>query len=197
MSDTNETINSIEVLGDYNEIFEVELEGWCFGLQHFTGQIHKAVVYRVIKELQVAFNEAVTHQYIFDIIDVSSRISRAAKYAVEEQDIAFCILSLLPEPAVLDEVQQTVLFQIVDKVDQVYGGALDRMQRKWSGDTSPIHEETEQEEVSSEESHDEEEYSEESYEASDAEQEIAAEIAEDRAAQELAASEAGEDKEAA
>ncbi len=139
MSDNNETLNSIEVLGDYNEIFEVELEGWCFGLQHFAGQVHKAVVYRVIKELKTAIHEAVQHHFIFDIIDVSLKIAKAAKYKVEEQDIAFCILSVLPSPAGLGEIEQTVLLQIVDKVEQVYGGALEKMHKKWNGDSTPLY----------------------------------------------------------
>jgi hypothetical protein len=55
-----------------------------------------------------------------------------SKYLVDEREITFSILSQLPNPATLGEDGQFVLGQIVDQVEQAYGGALERLERKWS-----------------------------------------------------------------
>ena len=129
---------SQEVTDRYNEIFDIEIEGWCYGLTHFPGEVHQALVHRVIKEVAPAFKAAIEHNYIFSVLDVSEKFSRAAKYLIHEQEIAFSILAQLPNPMYLNEDQQFVLAQIVDQVEQQYGGALSRLQRKWSWEQSKL-----------------------------------------------------------
>jgi len=115
----------------YDEIFAIEIEGWCYGISTFPGEIFRGLVHRVIKELNPSFKAAVEHNVVFDILDISKRFSKAAKFLIHEKEVAFSILLQLPNPLTLDEDQQFVIAQIVDKVEQAYGGAIDRLQKKW------------------------------------------------------------------
>lgn len=121
----------LPIKNKYDEIFEVEIDGWCYGISNFPGEIHAAIVFRVIGELAPAFRTAVESNVIFDVLDVATRLSRAAKYLVHEKEIAFGILAHLPSPASIDEDGKFILAQLVDQVEQAYGGALERLQRKW------------------------------------------------------------------
>ena len=121
----------MKVKEGYDEIFGVEIDGWCYGIQHYPGEIHSALVHRVIKDLTDSFKLAVEHNVIFNVLELAGRFSRAAKYLVPEREIAFAILAHLPNPASLDEEGQFVLAQIIDQVEQTYGNALEPLQRKW------------------------------------------------------------------
>ena len=125
---------ALEVKHSFNEIFDVEVDGWCYGLTHFPGEIHPAIVFRVIKELSLAFNEAVKAHYVFNVLDLALKLSRSAKYLVGEREIAFAILAELPNPLELSEEEQFIVAQIVDQVEQAYGGVVERLTRKWRQD---------------------------------------------------------------
>ena len=120
-----------KVKNHFDEIFEVEIDGWCYGITHFPGEVHAALVHRVIKELATSFKDAVNNHFVFNVVDLSTRISRAAKYLVPEKEVAFAILYQLPAPAEFDEEGQFVIAQLVDQVEQAYGGALEKVQKKW------------------------------------------------------------------
>jgi len=122
----------LEVRDRYDEVFDFEIEGWCYGITNYPGEVHAALVHSVVKELAGSFRMAIECNVIFDVLDISMRLSRAAKYLVDEREIAFSILSQLPNPISLGEEGQFVLGQIVDQVEQSYGGALERLERKWS-----------------------------------------------------------------
>ena len=124
----------------YDEIFEVEVDGWCYGLSHFHGEVHPGIVFRVVGELSVSFRAAVENNVVFDVMDVATRLSKAAKYLVHEKEIAFAILAQLPSPSGLTEESQFVLAQIVDQIEQAYGGALERLQKKWLWEKRKIEE---------------------------------------------------------
>lgn len=121
----------ISVKDKYDEVFQIEMEGWAYGISNYPGEIFPELVFRVIRELEQSFISAVKHHYVFDIIGISSMFSRAAKYLVHEKDICFCILSLIPPPPQFDEDGQFVMAQIIDKVEQAHGGALERLEKKW------------------------------------------------------------------
>ena len=121
----------IRVLGKYDEVFQIEMEGWAYGISNYPGEIFPELVFRVMRELEGSFVAAVEHHFAFNIIETATMFSRAAKYLVHEKDITFCILSLLPPPNQFDEEGQFVLAQIVDQVEQAYGGALERLEKKW------------------------------------------------------------------
>jgi hypothetical protein len=131
MTDSANSFGTPKVKNRFDEIFEVEIDGWCYGITHYPGEIHGALVHRVIKELSAAFKEAIEHNYVFNILDLSTRLSRAAKYLVPEKEIAFSILYVIPSPVEFSEDGQFVIAQLVDQVEQAYGGALEKVQKKW------------------------------------------------------------------
>jgi len=116
----------------YDEIFEVEVDGWCYGITNFPGEIFPGLVHRIIKELAPTLHEAVTHNFVFNVADVASRFEKATKYLVPQKEIAFSILMSLPHPSALNEDGQYVVAMLVDQVEQAYGGALERIQKKWA-----------------------------------------------------------------
>lgn len=122
----------IKVKDKYDEIFQIEMEGWAYGIANYPGEIFPELVFRVIQELEGSFLMAIKHYHAFNIIELSQLFSKAAKYLVHEQDIAFCILSLFPSPAKLGDMDAAcVMGQIIDQVEQAHGGALERLEKKW------------------------------------------------------------------
>ena len=124
----------MEVIDRYDEIFAIEVDGWCYGIQNYPGEVFPGLVHAVVRELRPGFKKAIEHNVAFDVLKVSKGISRAAKYLVHEKEIAFSILAQLPTPLELDEDGQYVMAMIIDQVEQTYGGALERLQRKWAFD---------------------------------------------------------------
>lgn len=118
----------------FEEIFAVEIDGWCYGIANYPGEIFPGLIHRVVKELANSFKAAVEHNVVFDILDVSLKLSRAAKYLVDEREICFGILAQLPNPSTLDEDGQFTLAQIIDQAEQAHGGALERLEKKWKLD---------------------------------------------------------------
>lgn len=115
----------------YNEVFEVEMDGWCYGIANYPGEVFPGLIHRVIKEIGPVFQSAITNHYCFNVLDLSAKLSKAAKYLVSEKEIAFSILSFLPNPALLNETERGVLTEVVDQVEKKYGGALRRLNRRW------------------------------------------------------------------
>lgn len=124
----------IEVKDRFDEIFTIELDAWCYGISTYPGEVFPGLIHRVVKELGLTFREAVRHNYAFDIIDTATKLSKAGKYLIDEKEITFAILAQLPNPLTLDEDQQYILANLIDQVEQTYGGALERLQRKWMHD---------------------------------------------------------------
>lgn len=118
-------------LDRYDEVFNVEIDGWCYGIANYPGEVFAGLVHRIIKELGATFRTAIEQNVVFDILDVSLRFSRAAKYLVDEREICFSILAHLPHPSTLNEDGQFTLAQIIDQAEQAYGGALERLEKKW------------------------------------------------------------------
>jgi hypothetical protein len=115
----------------YDEIFQIEMEGWAYGISNYPGEIFPELVFRVLRELEPSFTAAIQNHYVFDIAALAGMFSKSAKFLVHEKDIAFCILSMFPPPSRFDEDGQFVMAQIIDKVEQTWGGALERLEKKW------------------------------------------------------------------
>ena len=115
----------------YGEIFEIEAEGWCYGIQNYPGEIFPALVHAVVREMGPWFLDSIQNGYVFDPLKLGADISKAAKYLIHEKEVAFSIVAQLPHPSSLNETEQFVMAQIVDKVEKEYGGVIDRLQRKW------------------------------------------------------------------
>ena len=115
----------------YDEVFQIEMEGWAYGLSNYPGEIFPELVFRLVRELESSFTAAIQNGYAFNVIDLSQLFSKSAKYLVHEKDITFCILSVLPLPSSLDLDAQYIMAQVIDQVETTYGGALERMEKKW------------------------------------------------------------------
>jgi hypothetical protein len=125
-------MEKLKVKGHFDEIFSIDIDGWCYGVQNYPGELFPGLVHAVIRELAPTFRGALEHNFVFDILDVSKRISRAAKFLVHEKEICFAILAHLPNPTTLEEEAQYTLAHVIDQVEQHYGGALTRLQKKWA-----------------------------------------------------------------
>ena len=125
----------LKVKDRYDEVFEIEIDGWCYGITNFPGEVSSGLVHRVIRELTDVFRAAVEHNYVFNLLNVADRISKAAKYLIDEREITFSILAQLPNPVTINEDQQFILAQIVDQAEQAYGGAIERLEKKWAWET--------------------------------------------------------------
>jgi len=117
----------------FAEIFEVELRSWCYGLNRVHEKVDRSVLHKVIKEFAPVLREAVENLYVCDIIETAKELITAAKCKGMEKEIAFYILSHLPSPDEVSSAQADVLTEIVDKVEQAYGGAFKRLEKKWKG----------------------------------------------------------------
>jgi hypothetical protein len=115
----------------YDEVFEIEIDGWCFGLTNYPGEISAPVVHRIIRELATSFQSAIDHNVVFNIIQIAGKFSEAARFLIHEQEIAMAIVAQLPNPATLLEEQQCVLGLVIDQVEQAYPGALESFYKRW------------------------------------------------------------------
>ena len=120
------------VTDKYDEVFQIEMEGWAYGISNYPGEIFPELVFRVVRELEPSFVAAIEHHFAFNIVEIATMFSRAAKYLVHEKDITFCILSVLPPPHKFDDEGQSILVQIINQVESAYGGAVERMEKKWA-----------------------------------------------------------------
>lgn len=119
------------VINRYDEVFQIEMDGWCFGITNYPGEVSAQVVHRIVRELSSSFQAAVEHNVVFDILDLANKFSVAARSLVHPQEITFAIIAQLPNPANLHEDQQCVLGMVIDKVEQQYPGALEMFYKRW------------------------------------------------------------------
>lgn len=129
----------------YAEIFDAELQCWCYGLAHIRERIERNVFHKVIKEFAPVLREAVEHGYVCDVVGAAHRLIEAARTDISEKEAAFHILSQLPCPKTLNDDQAHALSEIVARVDHTYPGAAQRLEKKWgaeSGQAFAKHSET-------------------------------------------------------
>lgn len=115
----------------YNEIFDVEVESWCYGLGNFPGELTPALVHRVMKEFAKTFEEAINHNLIFNLVEIAKSVRVAVRNLVDEHELAYSMLAQLPAPYKLNEDQQFVIGQVIDIVEQSFPGALERLEKRW------------------------------------------------------------------
>lgn len=120
-----------QVQGRFDEVFKIEMEGWCYGIEHYPGEIFPGLVHMVIQELAPSFSMAFECNYAFDLLELANKFTKAAKYLVHEKEIAFSMLAQFPNPHEMGEDAQFAMAQVVDQIEQAYGGALSRLNTKW------------------------------------------------------------------
>lgn len=116
----------------YDEVFAIEMDGWCFGLANYPGEISAQVIHRIIRELSTSFQAAIEHHVVFNILELANKFSAAARHLVHDRELSFAILAQLPNPNMLqDDIQREVLEHIIDNVEQVYEGAREAFYKRW------------------------------------------------------------------
>lgn len=128
----------------FSQIYNVELECWCYGISNTTEKVDHRVLHQVIKSFAPVIREAIENLYVIDVVDTAKRLVESGKCKPSEQkEIAFYILSILPTPCELTKEQNDVLIHIVNQVEDVYVGAFQRLEKKWKAtnntDFSEIH----------------------------------------------------------
>ena len=115
----------------YDEVFEIEIDGWVFGLTNYPGEISPPIIHRIIRELANSFHLAIEHNVVFNPLQIAAKFSEAAQFLIHEQEIAMAIVAQLPNPTTLDEDRQCVLGLIIDQVEQAFPGALESFYSRW------------------------------------------------------------------
>lgn len=115
----------------YDEIFDIEIDCWCYGFIKFPGEITAPLVHRVIKELAPVLQAAIDHNFAFDILKSAHLIFKATAGVVSEKELCFSLLAQLPAPHMLTEDGQFVLAQVLDQAERSYEGVLARMEKRW------------------------------------------------------------------
>jgi hypothetical protein len=115
----------------YDEVFDIEIDGWVFGLTNYPGEISPQIIHRIIRELATSFHLAIDHNVVFNPLHIAARFSEASRFLVHEQEIVMAIVAQLPNPATLPDEQQCVLGMVIDQVEQAYPGALASFYERW------------------------------------------------------------------
>ncbi len=123
---------SFAVKNRYDEIFETEIRGWCYGIESYPGPVYPGLLHRIIQELAPSLFTAIENNVVFDVCALARNIHEACRQAVPERDIVYSLLFQLPSPADLSEDGMFVLGAIVDRVEQDHAGVYERLQRKWA-----------------------------------------------------------------
>ena len=118
----------------FSELFDIEIEGWCVGMKMNIKNLEPRAILQVIGELYTLFHAAIEKGYSFDILSVAEDFSAATEKKVNQKTIAFYILSLFPNPENLTAEQKKTMDQIIDQVEDAYGGAHERLLKRWKKD---------------------------------------------------------------
>jgi hypothetical protein len=116
----------------YEEVFQVEIDGWCYGIENYPGEFYPNLVHIIIREMKPMLKGVLEKGVVFNIIQIAEKLAKASKYRVHEKELAFSILAQLPNPSELGEDGQFAMAQVLDKVEQVYEGVLERLERRWT-----------------------------------------------------------------
>ncbi len=117
----------------FEEAFEFEISAWCYGLKHYPGEIHRALVHKVIQEMSPVLFEAIYNNYIFDLVKVAQRFCQASKYLIAEVEVVYSMLARIPPPRLFKtEDQMYTVAAILDGVEKKYPGAIARVEERWA-----------------------------------------------------------------
>ena len=117
--------------GDYQRIFQIEIDGFCHGIRNYPGEIYDELVHIIIEDLADSVLLAIKDGYSFNLLTVAEKICEATKFRISAEGTVAKLLSILPHPGKLSEDEQFVLAQIIDGVDRIIPGTLDRLQWEW------------------------------------------------------------------
>lgn len=122
----------------YREILKIELEGWCYGIANYPGEMHSSLVHRIIEELRPTFYRALNERVEIDFLKLASKIAQASKYCVDERELVISMLSHLPNPDTLDEESAEYVQNAIDRVKKTFPDVEDILQLKWQLDEEDL-----------------------------------------------------------
>jgi hypothetical protein len=115
----------------YSEIFDIEMAGWCHGIERYPGEIFPGLIHVVVKELKPNIRTAIEKGYAFSLLDLSEKFLKSAKYAIEEEEMIFSFLNQLPSPLDLNSEEQQTLTAIIQPAEIKFGKVIERLKKKW------------------------------------------------------------------
>ncbi len=117
---------------DYSEMFDLEVEAWCFALRTYVGEPTPGLVDRLIGAFEGSLHKAVEAGYVFDIGQIAVQLSESTKFRVSRDDILMALAAYLPHPTLLNNESQMCLAQIVDSLEQLSPGMHNKLEVYWS-----------------------------------------------------------------
>lgn len=118
----------------FAELFEIEIEGWRYGIEQNITDLSPKVIFEILNEMEQVFTTSIENHYAFDLVSIATGFSKASRQLVKEKEVAFYILSTLPHPKNFNEKQKKVLAKIIDQAEKQYGGAKERLKKRWAGE---------------------------------------------------------------
>lgn len=115
----------------FPELFEIEIDGWRHGIEENAKNLTPKLLHSVIKEMSESFLIAIEKNYVFDILKIAENISKASNNIANPKEITFYILATFPHPEKFNDEQKQTLAKLIDQVEKKYGGAKDRLMKKW------------------------------------------------------------------
>lgn len=122
----------------YNkEIFDIEIEGWCYGLRNYPGEVYTELVSSVLDEVSPCFKAALEIGLAFDVLNIAEKFVEASHYIVDHYTITKLICQKLPNPnKIEDEDELYVIAEILDKIEKQYIGIHIVMENFWNEQSS-------------------------------------------------------------
>ena len=61
---------------NYEQVFNIEVDGWCYGIANYPGEIYPGLVHLVIREVAPTLKIVIEKGVVYDIVDISRKISQ-------------------------------------------------------------------------------------------------------------------------
>ena len=122
-------------LGTYKQdIFDLDIQAWCYGLKNYPGQINTDLVAAVLNEVAPCFKEALKANLQFRVVDIAEQFVEASHYVVDHYTITKLICQSFPNPNDLsDDMDELYLIaNILDEIEGQYVGFHTVMENYWS-----------------------------------------------------------------
>lgn len=112
-------------MNSYAEIFPIEIEGWCYGIESFPGELSALTVKRVVLQLQPSFFKALREGIAIDIVSIARQFTIAARGVVSVREVAEWLVLAMPAPQYLDEDAMYLLANALSAADASNEGLID------------------------------------------------------------------------
>ncbi|MCS6961053.1 MAG: hypothetical protein NZT61_00920 [Deltaproteobacteria bacterium] len=122
----------------FKEILKIELEGWCYGISNYPGEIHAGLIHRIIQELQGTICRAMEEDVEIDFVKLGTKIAQASRYMVDEREVTFSLLCQLPNPNYLDGKEQQYVRRAIQKACETFPEIEQMMELKWKFDEEAV-----------------------------------------------------------